>query len=141
MTADSPHEPSGDVIAADSSEELYRQVSPDWWDGSRLTSQTFFPTEKDDGLVSVAASTLTDPQSAVAAFRRHGYESTGVAIITVTEAGAKDLPVQYDPLEENHEMGPDEAHAVINFRRIEGNTRRKKKARLLARLARYSPHD
>lgn len=119
-------------------EELYRQVNPNFVHGEMLTSQVFEATKKDQGLLSVTRSSKTSAKDAFERFlaRKH-CRSLGVVAVTVGEVNNVGLKAHDDVL-------PDEAaHAVIDFNeKSDGDARRARKqlaALAQARGWRYHP--
>ena len=77
---------------------LLRQVHPSWIVKDRVTSQTFTPTPKDQGLIS----TYDGEQMTAEASWKHytgqlGNESVGVLAVTLAECQVNSLPVIPDP--------------------------------------------
>ena len=63
---------------------LYRMVSPSWMRDGRSTSQTFKPTRKDNGRVSVYDGDQISPQAAHEHYAGLGYQAVGVLAVSVS---------------------------------------------------------
>jgi hypothetical protein len=110
---------------------LLRQVHPSFMQGDRLSSlvfssQTFRPTPKDEGCLSVYNGNKYTPDES---FDHYVNEmlSAGVVAVTVAECSAIELPV-----EEDNE--PFNGHSFIDYRN-KSNGQIKKKASILKRKA------
>ena len=88
---------------------LYRMVSPSWMRPGRPTSQTFKPTRKDNGRVSVYDGDQISPQDAYEHYASLGHRAAGVLAVTVAECESLKLTVTPDPLPGFPE------HATIDF--------------------------
>ena len=113
-------------------ELLYRQINPGFVHDSRVTSQAFRPTPKDEGQLSVSVSSLTSPQGAYELYTaQRQLESAGVMAISQAECSELGLPVVPDPL-----TAPvnDPAHALVDFRQS-GKSQIEKKSKKLGRKA------
>ncbi len=111
---------------------LYRMVSPSWMRRGRPTSQTFNPTQKDNGRLSVYDGDQISPQDAYDHFTNPtqglGQIAVGVLAVAVAECESLNLAVSPDPL-------PDfPAHAAIDFSAISRNGLRRT-ARQLSKIA------
>ena len=111
---------------------LYRMVSPSWVRRGRPTSQTFNPTPKDNGRLSVYDGDQISPQEAYNHFTNPppGLSQTaaGVLAVAVSECESLDLTVSPDPLPDFLQ------HATIDFTAISGNAIRRV-ARQLNKIA------
>ena len=91
---------------------LYRMVSPSWMQRGIATSQTFKPTRKDNGLLSVYDGDQISPQAAYEHFTNPppgiGQRAVGVLAVMVAECESLNLTVKLDG-------DPIPAHAVIDF--------------------------
>ena len=94
---------------------LYRMVSPSWMRSGRPTSQTFNPTPKDNGRLSVYDGDQISPQNAYEHYASLGYKAVGVLAIAVEECASLNLTVSPDPLPGFPQ------HAVIDFTALSGN--------------------
>ena len=98
---------------------LYRMVSPSWMRRGRPTSQTFNPTPKDNGRLSVYDGDQISPQDAYEHFTNPppglGQKAVGVLAVAVAECESLNLTVSPDPLPDFLQ------HAVIDFTAISGN--------------------
>lgn len=106
---------------------LLRQIHPSFVQASRVTSQAFRPTPKDEGLLSVYDGDLI---AAEAAFTHYTTElrhaSIGVMAVTVSECADEGLPARADP-------EPFPEHAVIDFTSLTDGQREKKSKKLKAK--------
>ena len=91
---------------------LYRMVSPSWIQCGIATSQTFKPTRKDNGRLSVYDGDQISPQDAYEYFTNPppglGQRAVGVLAVAVAECESLNLTVTLDG-------DPIPAHAVIDF--------------------------
>ena len=91
---------------------LYRMVSPSWIQHGIATSQTFKPTRKDNGRLSVYDGDQISPQDAYEYFTNPppglGQRAVGVLAVAVAECESLNLTVTLDG-------DPIPAHAVIDF--------------------------
>ena len=94
---------------------LYRMVSPSWMRRGRPTSQTFNPTPKDNGRLSVYDGGQISPQDAYEHYTSLGHKAVGVLAVTVEECESLNLIVNPDPLAGFPQ------HAVIDFNEISGS--------------------
>lgn len=116
----------------DMDELLYRQINPGFVHDSRVTSQAFRPTPKDEGQLSVSLSSLTSPQEAYDLYTaQRQLDSAGVMAISRAECSELDLPVIPDPLTVPVN---DPAHALVDFRKF-GTSQIEKKSKKLGRKA------
>ena len=111
------------------STHLRRQVHPSFIQSGRHTSQTFLPTPKDEGCLSVYDGDQIDPEPAW----KHYTEvlslvSCGVVAVTVSECATTKLSTRLDP-------EPYDEHAVIEFANDLSKKEVETKAKLLNRLA------
>ena len=102
---------------------LYRMVSPSWMRRGRPTSQTFNPTPKDNGRLSVYDGDQISPQEAYNHFSNPppGLSQTavGVLAVAVSECESLNLAVNPDPLPNFLQ------HATIDFTALSGNAIRR----------------
>ena len=107
---------------------LFRQISPSWVQGDRVTSQAFTPTPKDEGQLSVYdGDRVTAKESWQHFTGTLGLKSAGVLAVTVAECQSQGTPTQPDPeafLE----------HVLIDFRALT-NSQKKAAGKALARCA------
>ena len=91
---------------------LYRMVSPSWIQRGVATSQTFKPTRKDNGRLSVYDGDQISPQAAYEYFTNPppglGQRAVGVLAVKVSECESLNLAVKLDG-------DPIPAHAAIDF--------------------------
>ena len=105
---------------------LYRQVSPSWLVNGEFTSQTFLPTRKDNGLLSVYdGDRITAEDSWRHFVGTLGHPSAGVAAVSVAECNDQQLPVRPDP-----EAFPE--HVLIDFTGLSNSQKERKAAALKA---------
>ncbi len=111
---------------------LYRMVSPSWMRRGRPTSQTFNPTQKDNGRLSVYDGGQISPQDAYKHYTNPplgvGYKAEGVLAVTVEECKLLNLKVKLDG-------DPIPAHAVIDFSAISSGNGIRRTARQLSKIA------
>ena len=111
---------------------LYRMVSPSWMRRGRPTSQTFNPTPKDNGRLSVYDGDQISPQDAYEHYTNPppglSQRAVGVLAVKVSECESLDLAATPDPLPGFP------AHALIDFTAINGN-RVRRVARVLLKNA------
>lgn len=104
---------------------LHRQVHPSWIQQGRPSSQTFTPTQKDEGLLSVHDGNLIDAQESFEHYTKElGMKSDGVVTVTVAEVQAVGLTWRPDP-------DPFPEHAVIDFTALSSKSQIKAKATAL----------
>ena len=118
---------------------LHRQVSPGWIRNGEISSQTFRPTRKDAGLLSVYDGDQITAQGAWQHFTNAlGFASAGVVAVSVTECQGQQLPVRPDP-------EPFPEHVVIDFTGLSRSQVERKADRLkMAATARgwlFRPED
>ena len=88
---------------------LHRQVNPSWIRNGEISSQTFRPTRKDAGLLSVYDGDQITAQRAWQHFTDNlGFASAGVIAVSVAECEEQQLSVRPDP-------APFPEHAVVDF--------------------------
>ena len=91
---------------------LYRMVSPSWIQRGIATSQTFKPTRKDNGRLSVYDGDQITPQDAYEHYTGSppglGQTAVGVLAVAVAECESLNLTVKLDG-------DPIPAHAIIDF--------------------------
>jgi hypothetical protein len=119
----------GDRTPLDDGDELLlRQVHPSFVRDGRPSGQAFKPTKKDQGMLSVARSSVSSPADA---FHLHtavlGLPSQGTWGISVSECQRHQLKAFPDPLTSPPEKVADPAHAFIDFRGL-SNGRTESKA-------------
>ncbi len=107
---------------------LLRQVNPVWVQSSRVTSQVFKPTPKDQKRLSVYDGDQVTARESWRHFTEQlGYSSAGVLAVSVGECRSLGLGAKPDP-------EPFPAHAVIEFDNC-SNAQIEKKAKQLRSLA------
>ena len=91
---------------------LYRMVNPSWIQRGIATSQTFKPTRKDNGGLSVYDGDQISPQDAYEYFTNPppglGQRAVGVLAVARAECDSLKLPVELDG-------DPIPSHAIIDF--------------------------
>lgn len=103
---------------------LYRQVHPSWIVDDNVSWQTFRPTPKDEGLLSVYDGDKIDPEAAWNHYRSElGLTSEGVLGVSVAECNDLQLPARPDP-------APYPEHAVIDFTGLSRSQTKRKAGRL-----------
>jgi hypothetical protein len=112
----------------DPDELLFRQVHPNWIVDGVPSSQSFNPTKKDEGKLSVALGSKPDAEGA---YRHHvevlGLASVGTWAIKVGEAGEAERASFPEPLKN------DPAHGFVDFRGLTRGAAEKAAKILLAR--------
>lgn len=112
------------AVLVTATEELYRQVNPNFVQGETLTSQVFEATKKDQGLLSVTRSSKTTAKEAFERFLARKCRSLGVVAVTVAEVTQVGLKAHDD-------VQPDEAaHAVIDFNGMSESAARRARKQL-----------
>ena len=101
---------------------LNRSVSSSWVQGDFVSSQTFTPTPKDEGKLSVFNNDLLDPESTYKYYTGTlDLKSAGIISISVAECTLQDLDVSPDPdSDPKHD-----AHVAIDYNKF-GKSKRKK---------------
>lgn len=110
---------------------LHRQVHPSWIQQGRFTSQTFLPTPKDVGLLSVYDGDQIDAQQSFVHYTSvQALVSAGVVSVSVGEVTEVNLSWRQDP-------EPFPEHAVIDFTSLVTPGQVKAKAAALAEKSRH----
>lgn len=108
------------AVLIDATEELYRQVNPNFMQGETFSNQVFKPTKTDNGLLSVSRSSKSTAKEAFDRFLACGRKSIGVVAVTVEHVEAQTLKA-YD----DQDSPADDPHAFIDFNgKIEDEARR-----------------
>lgn len=113
---------------------LLRQVHPSFVQGDSISSQvfssqTFKPTPKDEGLLSVYNGEKFNPDDAFIHYTTNkNLESAGVVAVSNNECSEESLPVRED-------NDPFEGHCSIDYRDLTNNQVGKKAQRLKAKAA------
>lgn len=107
---------------------LFRQVHPSWVVGDTMSqqtfsSQTFKPTPKDEGLLSVYNGEVFNAYAAYEHFTAQGLPSAGSVAVTPAECDTISVPV----IEDNH---PFEGHCSMDYRALNSNATKKAAATL-----------
>lgn len=108
---------------------LLRQVNPSFVQGDTFSSQvfssqTFKPTKKDKGLLSVYNGDKFEPDESFYHFTNdQGFDSAGVVAVNKQECVEEELPV-------NEDNNPFDGHCTIDFCKL-NNTQIEKKAKKL----------
>ena len=114
----------------DNEEVLFRQIHPNFYDGSYPGSPQFAPTAKDEGRLSVDRSSNTTAEASHALFTGNGFSSAAVYGVSVGEFGAEKLPCHPDPLEAQDGLAANPAHAYADFSAATASDSRKIAKRL-----------
>lgn len=98
---------------------LFRHVHPTWMVGDTISqqvfsSQTFRPTPKDKGLLSVYNGKVFNAYTAYEHFTSQEHPSVGVVAVTPNECDSIPVPV----IEDNQ---PFEGHCSLDYRALSGN--------------------
>ncbi len=98
---------------------LLRQVHPSWVVGDTISqqtfsSQTFKPSTKDQGLLSVYNGEVFDAYGAFEHYTDQDLTSAGVVAVTLGECDTVSIPV----LEDNN---PFHGHCSLDYRKLSGN--------------------
>ncbi len=109
---------------------LLRQVHPSWMAGDAISqqvfsSQTFKPTPKDKGLLSVYSGEVFEAYRAYEHYTSQGHPSVGVVAVTPAECDTIPVPV----LEDNM---PFNGHCSLDYRNLSGNAIKKAASTLKA---------
>jgi len=109
---------------------LLRQVNPSWMvDGTIsqqvFSSQTFKPTQKDMGLLSMYNGSVFEPFDAYSHYTSQNLLSVGVVAVTPSECETIVVPV----IDDNE---PFEGHCSLDYRALTGNGIKKAAATLKA---------
>lgn len=109
-------------------EVLYRQIHPTFVQDGVPTSQSFVPTPKDDGKLSVDRSSLTTAESAHSHFVGKGRQSSAVYGVSVNEFGVQTIDCFPDPIDEPEDRNP--SHAYANYKPFTSNDQKNKAKRI-----------
>jgi hypothetical protein len=110
---------------------LLRQVHPSWMVGDSISqqvfsSQTFKPTPKDGGLLSMYNGNVFEPHAAYEHFTNNkNLPSVGVVAVIPKECETIPVPV----LEDNN---PFEGHCSLDYRKLSSNGMKKAASTLKA---------
>lgn len=114
---------------ANKEQSLHRQVHPKWVVNGRISSQTFRPTSKDAGLLSVY-----DGQKIAAEGSFNHYTSVlnlaAIGTVSVSEHEVTEVGLTWRP-----DPAPFPEHAVIDFTQLSNQNTVKAKAQALAQKA------
>jgi hypothetical protein len=117
-------------LLTDADEALYRQVHPHWIADGVPSSQTFRPTNKDEGMLSIALGSKTTPREAFVhhtqVLKLESAGTWGVNVAEITEVGLRGY---------EQPLGDSPAHGFIDFRGL-GRKQIETKAKLLLSKAR-----
>lgn len=118
-----------DQPLGDPDELLFRQVHPTWIVDGVPSSQTFKPTPKDEGKLSIALASKIDAEGAY----RHHIEvlklaSVGSWAVTVAEVTEAELNSFEEPLDDSP------AHGFVDYRGLARRPTEKAAKVLLARM-------
>ena len=104
---------------------LFRHITRNEHINGRVTSQAFIPKRKDNNRLSMVHGGVTTASDAQRAHIAAGYQSDGVARLTVSD-------IREMGLEPEHDGGPTPDHVSVPFPADASNSRRKDIARRLA---------
>lgn len=121
---------SDDRCLSDLHALLHRQVHSSFVRDGRVSSMAFRPTPKDHGQLSVSDGRKVGPREAFERYIGRGFQSCGVWSVSVTECDQAGMKAYEDPLDD------DDAHALIDFSRLDSRAQQKKAADKLAAAAR-----
>ncbi len=129
---------------ADADEVLFRQIHPTWVeDDGEPSSQPFMPTKKDNNMLSVDRSALTEAPASHALYIASGRASVAVYSLTVGEFSKEKLPCHANPLEKTDTEAANPAHALADYTAYSANQQKNiaKRLKLVARArgCLYSP--
>jgi hypothetical protein len=99
----------------DGEEVLFRQIHPNFYDGSYPGSGPFAPSAKDDNKLSVDRSSLTTAAASHALFTGNGFASVAVYGVSVAEFSVEGLSCYPDPLAAERTLAANPAHAYADF--------------------------
>ena len=100
----------------DVAEILFRQIHPTFVeDDGEPSSQPFMPSKKDNNMLSVDRSSLTDAAGSHALYVANGQASAAVYGLTVSEFGEENLPCTSDPLAKTDKLTANPAHALADY--------------------------
>lgn len=121
---------SGERQLEDHTEHLWRQVPAAFLDSEGVpSSQTFRPTTKDEGKLSVARSGIVDAAEALRRHHGRGYKSVGVLGVTVAKVTEQNL-IAWD---DSASASPvQDEHAYIDFRDLSKGDQQRRAVLLLA---------
>jgi hypothetical protein len=119
-------------IPVSESHLLYRQVHPAWVQDTRVSSQAFKPSKKDEDKLSVSDGTKTSPLDSYNRFVNLKFKSSGVWAVSTLEVENAGLSAFSEPVTTPE---PDPAHAYIDFTDLT-NSQQQKAADKLAASAR-----
>ena len=104
---------------------LFRHVARSEHNNGRVTSQAFLPKRKDNNRLSMVHGGMISAADAQRAHIAAGYQSDGVARLTVSD-------IREMGLEPEHDGDPTPDHVSVPFPADVSNSRRKDIARRLA---------
>lgn len=114
----------GEFPLEEGDELLYRQIHPSWVHDGKVSSQAFWPTEKDKGELSTSRSSKV---SAKEAYDYHvetmSLQSDGAYAVSVAEVAGAGL-VAVDDSATSTELPP--GHAFIDFKPVTSTNQRKR---------------
>lgn len=100
----------------DPTENLFRQIHPNWVQNDRVSNQAFSATKAHRFLLSTSMSSRTTAEDS---FRRHTEElhcqSVGVMAVTVGDVHSQSLQAFEDAVPASNGVSADPAHAVIDM--------------------------
>jgi hypothetical protein len=99
----------------DYDEVLFRQIHPNFFDGSHPGSPQFAPTSKDENQLSLDRGSQTTPAASHALYLGNGFKSAAVYGLSVGEFRTESLACFPDPLEADGRLAANPAHAYADF--------------------------
>jgi hypothetical protein len=114
---------------------MFRQVNPKHWDGEHPNSVAFFPTPKDEDLLSVDDARLATAELSFQHFTKNlGLNSAGTWAVAIEEIhAAEGLSIHASPVEDReHPERDNAAHCHIDFSKVSTKGQKKKRAQWLA---------
>lgn len=107
---------------------LFRQIHPSFIQDGIPTSQSFVPTPKDEGKLSVDQSNLVSAEIAFNQYIGKGRQSTAVYGVSVFEFGVQSIDCFPDPIETLEEVN--HSHAYANYAPYLNNEQKNKAKRI-----------
>jgi hypothetical protein len=115
-------------------EVLFRQIHPSFIHDGVPSSQSFTPTPKDEGKLSLDRSKLTDPDISFERFLQSGQQSAAVYGVSTAEFYEQAIECFSDPIDDADLKLSNPAHAYANYASFSGNFL-KNKAKLIKQKA------
>ena len=121
---------------ADAGEVLFRQIHPTFVEeDGEPSSQPFMPSKKDNNMLSVDRSSLTDAADSHALYVANGQASAAVYGLTVGEFDKENLRCTADPLAKTDKLTANPAHALADYTAHSANQQKNiaKRLKIVAR--------